>query len=699
MAKSTTTIQAPTSQYLQELMSYLQNTMYVQEDEQIKRMRRVREMKQEVRIPAKHKLVQVEVRDPTIADECARLAAMFSINEPRLAVSHNSPHEKQQENATLREKWTEAVLREAGKSSAGPGAFERAVDCCMADGGAWLKFVFKPDQWEQRYAVKPKQFAKEIPDEPEEDQPPLEETASAEGPIEKAMRPKLELVDWGAYNKTVEAAKKEAGVPFKLVNVDPLTVYPKYEGDTVAEMLEVSERPYSDIFRRYRIKRGKDGNLTDVAPEEVGERQPMGTGKTATCKFVEHWDDTWVSYLVIGVNATGDSTTKIAAQWKHGYGRIPYFFAPGQWMGHWSNRKVGWGVSESKRWLVEYRSYLMTVHAQVVARDSFTPLFRKLDPLAPIHVGNPRTATTDESWTLGTIYQGNPGEEMIPIQFPQVAGSLREELSMVSDMIAKLEPARPKNEIGGDMAGAGFAANTMFAEDRKRFAPQQRSIENCLEDITRFAWHLMRTKVKEPVWVFRDADKDNGWLKAAPEDLTEGVTARWRLSPEQPTAEILNNRYVTERLQNGTMSIDMAVEFMGDNPDEVRVSKMLDEMRKSDWYKHYLETFVLSLASRGDLLLESKKAEKAAMSGAVPGPDGMPIQQGGDPNATGGYGPGGMGNDMAPDLGNKALAPGGVGAAPATMAPIATPGSVPGTPSGPAVNTAGGMAQVQSLGR
>jgi hypothetical protein len=404
------------------------------------------------------------------------------------------------------------------------------------------------------------------------------------------------------------------------------------------------------------------------------------------------------TYLVVGRNGSGSTTSRVAAQWKHGYGRHPYFFAPGQWMGHWSNRKVGWGVSESKRWLVEYRSYLLTVHAQVVARDSFTPLFRKVDPTAPVHMGNPRTSTTDETWTLGTIYQGNPGEELIPVQFPQVASSLREELALVSEMIAKLEPARPKNEIGGDMAGAGFAANTMFAEDRKRYAPQQKALENCLEESTRFLWHLTRTKVKEPIWVYRESEKDNGWLKAGPDDLTEGVTIRWHLSPEQPTAEILKNRYATERLQNGTWSLDQAIEFMGDNPDEVRVGKYIDKMRSSPWYMHYLESHVLSLASRGDLLLKAKEAEESAMSGGVPGPDGMPVQQGGDPNAPGGYGPGSMGNDITPDMGNLAMAPGGAGAAGATMRPMQTPGAVPGNPSGSTVQTRGGMATVARMG-
>lgn len=690
----------PDMHYIAALRTLL-STQFATEDEQIKRMRRVREMRQEVRLPQKHKLVQIEVRDPSIADEIARVSAMFSINDPRMSVLASGPGDSKQENATLREKFTEAVLREAGRYSAGPSAFARMVDCNIGDGAAWVKLVPTTDRWEIRYAIKPSQFSKVIEDEEDSSINPmelLEEEASSEGPLDKKMRPKLELVDWGKYNQKVESAKKEAGVPFKLINVDPLTIYPKYEGSDVTEVLEVSERPYSDVFRRYRLKKDSKGNIVDATPEDMGERQAIGTGRTATCTFLEHWDDTWVSYMVLGVNGEGDPTGKIVQQWKHGYGRHPYFFAPGMWMGHWANKKVGWGIAESKRWLVEYRSYLMTVHAQIVARDAFTPLFRKVDPQAPVHIGNPRTPTQDESWTLGTIYQGNPGEELIPVQFPQVAQSLREELALISEMIAKLEPARPKNEIGGDMAGAGFAANTMFAEDRKRYAPQQRSMENCWEEVTRFLWHLIRTKIKEPIWVYRDGDKDSGWVKAGPEDLTEGVTVRWRLSPEQPTAEILKNRYWTERLQNGTASVDMAVEAMGDNPDEVRIGKYLDQMRASPWYMHFLETHILSKVKRGDLLLKAKAAEEAAMTGAVDGPDGMAVEEGGDPNAPGGYGPGSMGTDFVPDMGDKALSAGGSGAAPGTMAPMQTRGAVPGNPSGSQVQNRGGMASVQRLG-
>ena len=43
--------------------------------------------------------------------------------------------------------------------------------------------------------------------------------------------------------------------------------------------------------------------------------------------------------------------------------------APGYVINWQHGRKVGWGISESKRWLVEYYEYLMTLYAQRAAVD------------------------------------------------------------------------------------------------------------------------------------------------------------------------------------------------------------------------------------------------------------------------------------------------------------------------------------------
>lgn len=676
---------APTEQFLLALMRDME-TAYADDDEQIKRIREVRELRRPVPLAAKHRLVQVEVRDPTITDEIARVVATFSINRPKLIVTPTKPTDAAQTNATLRERWSESVLFEAGARYDGMTTISRLIDAVVADGAGWVKLLPNKDTWGERYKLTPKQFTTEV-DAPDDETEGLEDPGAESvddlavdlSDVVPGPAGKLKVTDWGAYNQATDDAKKSAGVPFEFVAVDALTVYPVWEDQKIGAVLEVSERPLSSTFRKYRLEE-RNGKIVklDTLPEEMGERQPVGTSTQTTVKFVEFHDDTWTTYMVVGGHNTSNPQGAIVAQWEHKMGRHPYFWAPGLWMNHWRNKKVGWSISEAKRWLVEYRSFLMTVHAQIAARDAFTPLYRRLDATAPTTIGHDNKPMNEETWTLGRIYDGKPGEQLEPIRFPPVAQSLREEISMVSDAIKNLDTPRVNADVGGGVEGAGYAINTILTEARSRHAPIKISIERCLKEVTEFLWKLVREKIKEPVWVYRDGTKDTGWLKAGPEDLTETVPISWVLDPEMPSAKLIENRYWTERIQNGTASVDMAIEAMGDNPDEVRLGQILDHLRQSPWYKNYLERYVLSRAERGDLLKEAAEAEQMAKTGAVPGPQGQgPVPQGAPAGMGAGFqgAPGGTPN--VPNQGNLSMAPHGAGAVP-THGPGGTSGAGPG---------------------
>lgn len=679
---------APSLDYLLDLRDELQ-LGFKQDDEQIKRMREVRELQRAVDLPARNKLVNIEVRDPTIADEAFRVPATIGLNGAKCKVTPSKQTDAAQANATLRERWSEAVFDEAGGRAAGPAAFDRLLDHCCNDGAGWLKVLYNRDLWDERYSIKPAQFSKLVGDDPagSDDADEPDDPASPDepeptpdgGPAPPAPEPydvlalpkkkpkRVRITDWGQYNDAVDEAKKTR-TPFEIVSVDPLTIYPLLQGRTYGEVLEVSERPRSATFRKYRLETDAKGRLRrrlaadDVRSEELGQRQPVGKapGSAKVVTFLEHWDDVYVSYAVLTTDSKGSDSGEIVRQWKHGYPGLPYFWAPALMMGHWANRKTGWGISESKRWLVEYRSYLWTVHAQVCARDAFTPVFRRVASDAPLPIGSDMAPTKDESWTLGTIYTGKPGETFEPLKFPPVAQALREEIAIVSEAIERLESPRVKGDIGSGVEGAGFAINSLLSEAKTRFAPIQRSIEKCLEEATRFLWRLVVSKVGESVWVYREGDAEAGWIKAGPEDLTESVQLRWTLNPEQPSAGLIKNRLATERLQNGTWNLDAAIDFMGDNPDEVRQGQAMDRIRSSPWYQNYLERYILSKAARGDLLKQAADAEQMAKSGAVPaggpGPGGMGQGAPGQP-------PGGGPN--TPDMGALATSPFGRGAAPA----------------------------------
>jgi hypothetical protein len=701
----------PDERYLLALRDETRD-QYLNQDEQIDRMREQRTLQAKVPVPPEIMLVPLEIRDPSIADEIQRVVATLINQPPHLTVVPGKEGvESLKRNATEREHWTEEILRVAGSREPGPDTLTRVVDSVAGDGGGVTKFTFANDLWDERYALRLSGY--------DDDETPLteEEEAELEANRPQGKKPKKTAKDDGLvsrdYIESVEARKKEAGPPFRWTCPDIRTVYPVFEGGKVGEVIEVTNRPLNACFRKYRLGHDKQGNIVS---EELAERvpppegTPPGVGSlvsndspTGSVDFIEHWDDEWVTYYVCGINATNKATGKIVQQWRHGYGRIPYFFAPGLWMNWWRNRKVGWSVSETKRWLVEYRSYLWTIHAQQAARDTLPPVDVEIPDGAAQIRGDDGSPKITETYQLGKMYYGPPGTKRVPWQFPQVAASLREQIALVTEAIDRLSVPRIEGNLGG-IEASGFAINQVLAEARIRFDPLSKSIEKMLEDVTRFCWHLVRTKVGEKVWVYTGGKK-SGWKGMGPQDLKADVRIEWKLDPTLPSAALIESRYHVEQVKAGFESMDQAIEKQGRNPDEVRFGIALDKMRASDWYQQYEQAYVLAEVGQGDLLEQQKEAEQAeqlAMQGSLqpqlPGP--------GAPGANPMAAPGGMGTPQIPDMQKMLMAQGGVGAEGVEMAgatetgppqgggmPGPGPGALYGAPVVPEASAAAGLVQ------
>jgi hypothetical protein len=656
----------PDLNYILDLRSELK-TLYAEQDEQIIRSRQVRELKQGVPLDADHRLVDIEVRDPTATDEAQRVSATLCVNPPTVTVIPSRPGDKAQKNATLREKWSEEVLKVAGTRMPGLDTFEMATDAAVADGGAWTKVLFSRDLWDARYSLRLADFL----DDPEanagtgvtRDLLQREEGEIPDEAEDEDLEPEHQFV------RRVEEAKKTAGPPFYWQPCDSLGIYPVYKGIGLGEMLEEQERPRLATFRQYGLKADKDGN---IVPDELGQGggpDQSGTSESAQTKvnYLEHWTPVWCSVVVAGSNGEGKQSGRIVKQWRHNYGEVPYYPAFGLMMNHWRNRKVGWGVFEAKRWLVEYRSYLWTLHAQIAARDALPPIAEEQTNPAQQVIGGSQTPNKSEAWDLRQIIKLDPGKKLVPINFPQVQQALKEQIALVNEAIERLETPRVQGNIGSGLEGAGFAINQVLSEARIRHNPIAKSIETMIVKVIKLIWKIVRTKVKEKVWVYRESD-DAGWLAAGPDDLTDTVSVKVRLDPERPSAKLIEARYWHERLDKGTAHFDQAVEAMGDNPDEIRLGKALDRMRQQPWYLKLQDQYVLDEAGMGDLLEE---AQQIAQSGMIPG---MPPGVQATPAMAMG------GNSGVPDMGALALSPNGQGAAPMGGGPPngAVPGAGPG---------------------
>jgi len=634
-------LRAPDSYYLLDLQTEL-GDLYRTQDEDIDEMRLVREM----RVPAMHgtdpsyQMVQVDPRDPDITEEAFQQTAILTLERPRLSIV-GGEGDTAQTVASKLEHWTEETLWQCGTREPGMDTMSQVTDACLNDGGGWAKLLWASDLWQSRYALSSPQSG---------------DPADA----------------WAQYDRMTEEAKKKAGPPFVWSYVDPRNVYPQRSGGRLEEVLEVSEMTMRHAFRKYRLGRDKQG---DIVPEELGE--PMNYQEATRSplnrvQFLEHWDQTFVSYMISGRNYNQERTGLIVKQFKHKYPfGVPYDYAPGLSMSYWRNRKVGWGIGRTKLWLVKYRQYLRAMHAQYVARDLLSPLVTYGDaPAAAVGTGDglPREQE-DLALHPGEILNLPPGRQLQRIQYAD-ASTLEKHMGLIDQAIRDLESPRVTTLSG--MEGAGFAISQILSFTRTRVGPVRHGLEALLNGQTEKLWALVKERAGEKVWVFYGGT-EVGSQKAAtefigfgPKDLERPMHHKWEVQAQLPTDEMIQARYAHERLAAGTYGRDEAVTYLGDNPDEIRRSRARDEIRDSPAYKKWLYASIFMAAGRGDLLQKAQEAEELALEGQLggAGAPGLPGPGGGVQPQPGVFEGGGPGVGAVPDLGALAAAPNGTGVSP-----------------------------------
>jgi hypothetical protein len=639
-------LKAPSSEYLLSLATEL-GDLYLQQDQDIDQFRDQREMRTPAMSEADKDYVYVNVdpRDPDISEEAFQQLAMLSLERPRLSIV-GGEGDTAQTVASKLEHFTEESLWQCGTRTPGQDTMTQVTDACLNDGGGWAKMLWASDLWATRYSI-----------------PRPNGTATA--------------ADYKSYDQATEDAKKQAGPPFIWAYVDPRSVYPQWSGGYLCEVLEVSDMPMRFAFRRYRLARDSGGN---IVPEELGQQTntiEAARLANATVQLYEHWDEEWVTWAVCGRNYSQDRTGHIVKQYRHRYPfGVPYDFAPGLWMSHWKNRKVGWSIGRTKLWLVKYRQYLRAMHAQYVARDLLSPLVTYGDtPAAGVIGDNGLPKEPDVSIHPGEILNLPPGRQLQRIQY-MPPDTLEKHMALIDGAIRDLESPRVTTLSG--MEGAGFAISQVLQYTRTRVGPVRHGLEALLKGQTNKMWDLIREHAGEKVWVFYGGDgaataseqAKAEYIGFGPKDLERPMHIAWEVQAQLPTDEMIMARYAHERLAAGTWGKDEAVTYMGDNPDEIRRSIARDEIRQSDAYKKWLYNEVFMLAGRGDMLQKAQQAMARAQFSNLPqpglGPSGPPGQQP-QPGVFEGGGPG-LGG--VPDMGALAAAPNGAGVAPPPYAQV-----------------------------
>jgi hypothetical protein len=578
---------APTVADILKLRSACE-TQYRADDQQIRAMREIRNMESAIGIAPELMVAPgVEVHDPTITDEIARVVATMSKYDPTIHCAPSRPTDTGYEAATRIERWTWETLMAAATRIPGINTLHTNWDALLADGGCWSKLLFRPDTWEERYGIKLEKY--------------LADTTPGSAESVHARE---------QWDEDTETAKKRAGPPFYWIPVDAATVYPVWDGGRLSEVIEVQHRQSLPSFRR---------DNPDLLGEHIGQPlsrdEATGSG-TNDIEFIEHWTREWVTYVDVRNKA-------VVKQWRHGYGRVPYVFALGITHNEWRGRKIGWGVAHNKRSLSAMRSMLLTLMAQDALRWVQPPILLERPDTAEPLVGNDGAPVDfkEVTFRVGGIYEGGPGIRWAPFPSQSVSPALREMATYVSNLEAQLDTPRVTSEIGGALAGAGYAVNQVLVEAKTKHDPFIKAMVQMLEDVVKLMWHLTRTRVKETVWV--SAVEGTGrqartqWIGAGEDDLKQIVGVRVEIDPQDPSARLVEERLHKELVDSGFESRDQAIEALGFNPDEVRLGIALDQMRAEEWYKAFRNKQILETLGRGDLLKQA--ANQAAQTGILPG--------------------------------------------------------------------------------
>lgn len=662
--------EAPDVQYIKSLLSSCETT-YQDDDEQIRSMRKVREMAQPVGIPDDLVIIPVEIRDPTVADEVFRVTASLAKHPPTWRCVSGSPADEAVEAATRIEMWTEeTLLRNAGTRTPGEDTWRFAVDACVGDGGAWTKLLHTPDTWEERYDIRWAKYAKAGKSEDQ-------------------------------FIEDVEIAKKRAGPPFLWKAVDSLTVYPVWEGGTIAEVVEVYTRDTMPLARKYGM----------VPHYGAAVARDYAAGLSHVGRWIEHHDAYTTTYMCEG-GVYGDSPT-LLKQFEHHMGRHPYFYAPGLMMNHWRGRKTGWGVSQTKRWLSELRSLLYTLAVQDMGKQLGSPMFIERPETAEAIIGKDgsEVETKDMLFKMNRLIELSPGMKYSNGQTAPVSPAIKEMLAYVSAMINEVNTPRPTNEIGSALAGAGFAVSQVLAEVMTKHDPYVKSLSRMMEEVTEFLWHLTsnlsKRGVEERVYAKYET-RDHGktttkWVGVSKQDLAKIVAVHVDIDPQDDSAKLVETRIHTELITAGRLSIDQAIELEGRDPDVVRLGIVMDQMRKEDWYKATQVIEMMQSVGHGDLIPQA--ALMAATTGMIPGASPelqrqimaqrqlataqQQANQQGSPQA---QPQSAMGSPQVPDMGRAAGGPGAPQGQPsAPPGPQMGPGPGMGMPSTPAQSAAPGI--------
>lgn len=519
-------------------------THYEPRDRLIKEIRRLRFMERDVYIPPAYGDSVVQIRTPLMNDLIQRLAGALSVNLPQIKVPPRPKGDasKNQRLSSKLEKWTQAFLSEI-EHQENDRIFYRFLDFLCGDGHGILKLIHRSDFWDgyPKPGIAPEEMSNKELDE---------------------------------YEDTVMNFKTGAPMPFSLKVIDPLCFFPFYSERGLERVFEVSKRPKVYVAKRFNLVANEQGELVT----KIGRNYPVSSIQplTGEVEYIEEWDKDSVAFYVGG---------KMVDWKKHSYGRVPFFHALGTQTSSREPDKEGLSVGHQLIHLIPALDALLTMKTNSAFLQAY-PAFKRVRPVgAPGRFDAEMEDGEDEGveFEPGHIYDGQPGEDLLPIEVPPVGQDVNQSIETILGIISKVGVPSVLEGMHSPNRVSGYAYSEMLNVSRTKYTTIVRNAAFALEEMVKFLWWLIENRIGEevPIWG-RDAEDQEVWLIIGPTDVGNYYNVKVIVEPLLPEDDIAQGQYASAMVQAGMWSKRYARETkMGipnpeDMDDEILVERAME---------------------------------------------------------------------------------------------------------------------------
>jgi hypothetical protein len=481
--------------------------------------------------------------------------------------------------------------------------FRNIVDHAVGDGQAWIKLVHKPSAWQGLPEVN-KIFAG------------------------KDSVYDLEPGELDEYTRRLRAWKRSAPWPFAIRTPDPTTVFPVWGEFGLDAVIEESRRPFRDVQRWVTKVGGVPLSIDDVQePAEVS--------------ITEYWDP-WVQQVF--VNLSGTLVEVVSRQ--HGYGFIPYFFAPG-----WEEST---SIPEEKHLsvLLPLEGTIQAIYTTMTAKLNRAYLASFPTWQTDGFVGSEDSADPSPKpfeLEIGKVHPLEPGSDkgIFPVALPPFTDDLEEifgALSSISES-SQVDPAA----IGGDAFSgeSGFFRSLRAEMARVPFDQIGDNVASALSQCFQRMLELVDIRVRDSISV-KYADKGSQeWVTLGPDDIDGNYDIDVLISTADPINDIAKQNHFANMRDRKFVSHRTALEMAGfEDPEEEQDLLAFEEIMDSPLGKQWTLEHMFARMGQSVSPEQAQEATQAVLQGG-----------GVDPAIGGQFGGRPPGQQQVPGLGAPTVGP------------------------------------------